>query len=266
MTRRTTPQAKTDEAAFPIRVLFYVPENGLGKNSEIIWHWLDMTIGRGNFAWHSRGRDAHRDRFALYFRDPVAPSLFTQAFPFLEIADGTLLPGYYSPDAPFGNRMEEDTAVCNLYNQTKSQEFMRRLFTGMTWRDRAGNLEPGQIYPNQLAPIIRHGEGCLELVRARWGMPTPSAVLKTERDPGVTNVRNLGSSHWRRWLGPAHRCLVPVTSFAEPHSPGNIWFAPLQEETPMFFAGIEARGWKSVRKIKDGETIDDLFAFLTCPP
>ena len=34
----------------------------------------------------------------------------------------------------------------------------------------------------------------------------------------------------------------------------------------MFFAGIEVRGWKSVRKVKDGETTDDLFAFLTCPP
>jgi len=34
----------------------------------------------------------------------------------------------------------------------------------------------------------------------------------------------------------------------------------------MFFAGIEARGWTSVRKVKDGPTTDDLFAFLTCPP
>jgi putative SOS response-associated peptidase YedK len=24
--------------------------------------------------------------------------------------------------------------------------------------------------------------------------------------------------------------------------------------------------WTSVRKVKDGETTDDLFAFLTCPP
>ena len=32
----------------------------------------------------------------------------------------------------------------------------------------------------------------------------------------------------------------------------------------MFFAGIEVRGWTSVRKVKDGETTDDLFTFLTC--
>ena len=34
----------------------------------------------------------------------------------------------------------------------------------------------------------------------------------------------------------------------------------------MFFAGIEVRAWKSLRKVKDGETVDDLFAFLTCAP
>lgn len=97
-------------------------------------------------------------------------------------------------------------------------------------------------------------------------MPSPPSVLKTQRDPGVTNVRNLTSPHWRRWLGPAHRCLVLVTAFAEPIKGGNQWFGPAEAETPMFFAGIEVRGWTSVRKVKDGETTDDLYAFLTCAP
>lgn len=98
-------------------------------------------------------------------------------------------------------------------------------------------------------------------------MPTPPMHMKTQRDPGVTNIRNTGSPHWRRWLGPEHRCLVPLTSFAEPPGKGfgNQWFAPA-DGGPAFFAGIEARGWRSVRKVKDGETSDDLFAFLTCPP
>lgn len=34
----------------------------------------------------------------------------------------------------------------------------------------------------------------------------------------------------------------------------------------MFFAGIEFRGWKSLRKVKDGPTTDDLFAVLTTVP
>ena len=69
-------------------------------------------------------------------------------------------------------------------------------------------------------------------------------------------------------MGKEHRCLVPLTSFAEPlgKGRGNQWFAASDPDTQMFFAGIEVRGWKSVRKVKDGETTDDLFAFLTCPP
>lgn len=136
-----------------------------------------------------------------------------------------------------------------------------------TMRDYAGNVQPGQIYPDQMAPIVRHGDGELELVKARWGMPSPKFALKTERDPGVTNVRNLSSGHWRRWLGKEHRCLVPLTAFAEPRGKGkgNQWFTSADDK-PMFFAGIEVREWKSVRKVKDGETSDDLYAFLTCEP
>ncbi|MRX49907.1 SOS response-associated peptidase [Paracoccus sp. S-4012] len=161
----------------------------------------------------------------------------------------------------------EDEPICNLYNQTTTQEAMRSLFRGFAFTDRTGNLEPGEVYPDRHAPIIRHDGEALELVRARWGMPSPPSVLKTARDPGVTNVRNTASPHWRRWLGPVNRCLVPVTSFAEPLGAGrgNQWFAAA-DGAPMFFAGIEVRGWKSVRKVKDGETTDDLYAFLTTEP
>lgn len=156
--------------------------------------------------------------------------------------------------------------MCNLYASTTAQEAMRQLFDGMI--DRAGNLEPGSVYPDQLGAIIRHDGDKLELVKARWGMPSPKFVLKTERDPGVTNMRNLASGHWRRWLGKDHRCLVAVTSFAEPKGKGkgDQWFAAADPDATMFFAGVEVRGWKSVRKVKDGETTDDLYAFLTCEP
>ncbi len=32
------------------------------------------------------------------------------------------------------------------------------------------------------------------------------------------------------------------------------------------FAGILVEGWQSVRRVKDGETTDDLYAFLTTEP
>jgi putative SOS response-associated peptidase YedK len=33
--------------------------------------------------------------------------------------------------------------------------------------------------------------------------------------PPVTNIRNSSSPHWRGWLKPENRCIVPVNGFAE---------------------------------------------------
>jgi putative SOS response-associated peptidase YedK len=86
----------------------------------------------------------------------------------------------------------------------------------------------------------------------------------------VTNVRNAASPHWRRWLGPASRCVVPFTSFAEPTrgpegESWQAWFA-LEEHRPLaFFAGIWTP-WTCVRKLAEGEVTCDLYAFLTTEP
>jgi putative SOS response-associated peptidase YedK len=94
-------------------------------------------------------------------------------------------------------------------------------------------------------------------------------------DTGVTNIRNTGSPHWRRWLGGDSRCVVPVTSFSEyGQVPDPVterkplhWFA-LDETRPLFFfAGIwtpwhGTRG--SMRTPRPGA--HELFAFLTCEP
>ena len=157
--------------------------------------------------------------------------------------------------------------MCNLYSLTKGQDAIRRLFDGI--EDRAGNLpELPAIFPDTMAPIVRRAEGGgRELAMGRWGMPSPSFVLKDRRtDPGVTNVRNTKSPHWRRWLGPEHRCLVPFTAFSEYDGKAGkkepVWFA-LGEDRPLaFFAGLWTE-WTSVRKVKDGETTDQLYGFLT---
>lgn len=157
--------------------------------------------------------------------------------------------------------------MCNLYTQTRGVDAMRRVFPDLI--NLAGNLEPGDIYPDRLAPIVTVGDGSHVLRRARWGLPSPPQFhTPSGIDRGVTNVRNTASPHWRRWLGPAHRCLVPFDRFAEPRpggrGAGNAWFR--LAEGAGFFAGIWVPGWTSVRKLKDGATTDDLFAFLTCPP
>ena len=126
--------------------------------------------------------------------------------------------------------------------------------------------------PDDAAPVVRMVEGERELVMARWGLPSPVFALKGRTtDPGVTNVRNVKSPHWRRWLGAESRCLVPFTSFSEYETTPEgkkvpVWFAHDSSRPLSSFAGIFVPGWKSVRKAKEGENTADLFAILTCEP
>ena len=157
--------------------------------------------------------------------------------------------------------------MCNLYSITKGQQAIRQ-FTG-AMHDRTGNMPPlPGIYPDYAAPIVRNTADGRELMMARWGMPSPLFALQGKKsDPGVTNVRNVGSPHWRRWLGIENRCVVPFTSFAENERLPDgrrppVWFAFDDTRPLACFAGIWTR-WTSVRKVKEGETTNDLFAFLT---
>lgn len=160
--------------------------------------------------------------------------------------------------------------MCNLYSMTKNQDAIRRLFN--IRRDITGNLPslPG-IFPDNFAPVVRMNEGERELTLMRWGMPSPPQYP----GPPITNIRNTKSPHWRRWLGPANRCLVPVTSFSEYAPEKNpatgkkdvVWFS-IDDSRPLFaFAGIwtpwtGARGTKS--KPVEGDHL--LYAFLTTQP
>jgi len=140
-------------------------------------------------------------------------------------------------------------------------------------RDVVGNLPPlPGIFPDYPAPIVRTGsDGVRELVMARWGMPSPAFALQGRKvDKGVTNIRNTGSPHWRRWTGPASRCLVPFTSFSENERDADgkrvpVWFA-LDETRPLaWFAGLWTN-WTSTRKLAEGPVTCDLFGFLTTGP
>ena len=180
--------------------------------------------------------------------------------------------------------------MCNLYSHTKGQQAILAFTQAMV--DRTGNLPPQPgIFPDYMAPIVRNSADGRELTMARWGMPSSQraileatqkraraleakgkpvdfpALLRLEPDSGTTNIRNTASAHWKRWLGPENRCVVPFTSFSEFNrdAGGDTWFA-LDESRPLaFFAGIWAT-WTSVRKVREGETTNDLYGFLTTSP
>lgn len=88
-----------------------------------------------------------------------------------------------------------------------------------------------------------------------------------EPDSGTTNIRNTSSKHWKRWLGVENRCIVPMSSFSEFNrdAGGDIWFA-LDESRPLVcFAGMWTN-CTSVQKVREGETTNDICAFLTTEP
>jgi putative SOS response-associated peptidase YedK len=149
---------------------------------------------------------------------------------------------------------------------------------------------PG-IFPDYPAPVVRNTAEGRELAMLRWGMPSSKQalfqaatrradklrakgkafdfqeLLKHEPDSGTTNVRNTDSKHWKPYLGPESRCLVPFTSFSEfnKDAGGDIWFAFGEERPLTFFAGIWTN-WTCVRKIKTGMETCDVYAFLTTEP
>jgi putative SOS response-associated peptidase YedK len=130
--------------------------------------------------------------------------------------------------------MLSDALMCNLYSMTTNVEAIRRLFQVDASNDKSGNLPamPG-IYPDYPAPIVRNGASGRELAMARWGMPSSQKalmdatkkraeklqakgktvdfkeLLRLEPDSGTTNIRNVKSKHWTRWLGVENRCVVP---------------------------------------------------------
>jgi hypothetical protein len=98
---------------------------------------------------------------------------------------------------------------------------------------------PG-VFPDYPGPVIRNTETGSELAMMRWGMPPPPKIGGAP----VTNIRNTSSPHWRGWLKPENRYLVPANSFAEYAPEQNpetkkkdvVWFA-LNEYRPLFAFG-----------------------------
>ena len=96
MTRRTRAQHLTDDVAFPIRVKFMVPWDGLGHLSVDMRVWLKDNVGAGRFAVHSASAISG-PAIGVYFVTLADAQGFVTAFPSMEIADGTASTSYYSP-------------------------------------------------------------------------------------------------------------------------------------------------------------------------
>src|SRR5437588_580704 len=126
--------------------------------------------------------------------------------------------------------------MCNLYSITTNQAAILALFRVVNRY--VGNLQPMPgVFPDYPAPVIRNTGAGRDMTLMRWGMPPPPRT----GGPPVTNIRNTSSPHWRGWLKPENRCLVPANSFAEYAPETNpetrkkdvVWFA-LDDRRPLF--------------------------------
>ena len=131
--------------------------------------------------------------------------------------------------------------MCNLYSIPTNQAAIIALFRVVNRY--VGNLAPMPgVFPDYPAPVIRNTDSGTEMTLMRWGMPPPPRT----GGPPVTNIRNTSSPHWRMWLKPENRCLVPFNSFAEYAPEPNpetkkkdvVWFAINDDRQLTCFAGI----------------------------
>lgn len=97
MVRRSTPQSKIDDDAFPVRVRIHIPDGGFGQSMDAIQAWLDKNLTATGYAWHGGGRQGLLSITAFYFRSAQSAAQFMDAFPALELADGTTCITYTSP-------------------------------------------------------------------------------------------------------------------------------------------------------------------------
>lgn len=128
------------------------------------------------------------------------------------------------------------------------------------------------VFYNGEGPIVRLSGERRIVVDATWGIPCPrfhigSAISGQAPDGQSSSM----SGYWSKWLDLAHRCLVPVSSFAEPDLRSNdeAWFAFAAHEPRAFFAGIFLSCEQSAGKLDDLEVskmTGGLFGVLAAPP
>lgn len=176
--------------------------------------------------------------------------------------------------------------MCNLYSIATNQAAIIALFRVVNRY--VGNLAPMPgVFPDFKAPIVRAGADGRELTTARWGMPSSSKalmdatkkraekklrakgkqvdfkeLLRMEPDGGTTNIRNVKSKHWSRWLGSENRCVVPFNSFSEFNNRGRRHLVRARRNPP---AGLLRRHLDQLDLRPEGQRERDHQRYLRVP-
>jgi len=159
--------------------------------------------------------------------------------------------------------------MCNLYSMTTTTEAMQKHIAA--WDGVMRNIPPlYAIYPDYTAPVVREKDGQRVMSLARWGLPSLKDPVTEKPNRGTTNIRHPWYEDRKGYVGPEHRCLVPLNRFSEPTvledgTSGNAWFALDDSEPVTFFAGLRT-SWTGTRRKDEGPMDHELFAFFTTKP
>lgn len=135
--------------------------------------------------------------------------------------------------------------MCNLYTVRKSAaEIAAHFGTDVP----TGFNTPEEVVRGRPGLVIREHEGRRVLESMAWGFPRHSKNKRTGAPNKPTPVNNIADLENFMWRGiapkPFHRCLIPLTAFAEAEGPDGAktrtWFSV--KDQPIFaWAGM----WRS---------------------
>jgi putative SOS response-associated peptidase YedK len=146
---------------------------------------------------------------------------------------------------------------------TTNQQAIIRLFRVLN--NYIGNMPAfPAVFPDWEAPVVRNGAGGgREMMMMRWGFP-PAPFVKPPLP--ITNARYLDKGYWSPWLDPAHRCLVPATSFSEYNDVANPKSLRNRDGSQHAMAGKKDVVWFALSEERPIEGDHTLYTFLTTQP
>jgi putative SOS response-associated peptidase YedK len=122
-----------------------------------------------------------------------------------------------------------DTGMCNLYTERMSAaEVAAHFGVENPIESNAG----AEVYPGAPGLVVREEDGARILQSMTWGFPRHSKNKRTgkpNKPKPVNNIADLDNFMWRHIAPkPYHRCLIPLTAFAEAEGPDGgktrTWF------------------------------------------
>ena len=145
--------------------------------------------------------------------------------------------------------------MCNLYRLEKAPDaiarFARELGRQLSFPEGVPNIEPRDIRITDRAPILRAGDGGLEMVERRWSWPGPTGKP-------VFNFRADG-----RRFDPAERCVALADGFYEFTAPAD----PKAKKKDRWLFTWPGHDWFGIAGIVRADPQNgEAFSLLTCPP